>query len=39
MMDFRMVRYNTRDEAEAFAERVDGTMLYVKEFGFFIVRF
>lgn len=38
MMDFMMRRFDALDSAEEFADRVDGTIVYVSEFGFWVVR-
>lgn len=39
MMDVRIRKFDVMEDAEAFAERTDGTVLYMSDFGYWIVRF
>lgn len=39
MMDFRIRKFNVIADAEEFAEKTNGTVLYMREYGFWIVRF
>lgn len=39
MMDARIRKFDVMEDAEAFAERTDGTVLYMSDFGYWIVRF